>query len=74
MKHESLKTFRRWYGIVVGIIVLAFLIATIVNWGKPSAYLYGCFCVLAGLMLIVTRTLVKQMLPKENKKKFRNHE
>ena len=73
MKYDRLKKFKRWYSVVVLVIVLAFLIATIVNWGKPAAYLYGCFGVLSALMLVVTNTIIKQLLPKEKQSKFRNH-
>ena len=71
MKVEALKTFRRWYNVVVLAIIAAFLIATLNNWGQPSSMLFGCFAVLAGAMLIVTNMVVKQMLPKE-KPQFRN--
>jgi len=73
MQYETLKTFKRWYSIVVMIIIVAFLIAAIANWGKPAAMLYGCFGILGALMLVVTNTLIKQLLPKEKKNKFRNH-
>ncbi|MBQ0057846.1 MAG: hypothetical protein KBT20_09340 [Bacteroidales bacterium] len=72
MNYQTLKTFKRWYTVVVMIIILAFLVATYMNFGKPSAYLYGCFAVLAGLMLVVTNFTVKQLLPKEKHNKFRN--
>ena len=73
MNYDILKKFKRWYSVVVLVIILAFLIAAIANWGKPAAYLYGCFGVLAALMLVVTNTIVKQLLPKEKQNKFRNH-
>ena len=73
MNYGALKTFRRWYTVVVLVIILAFLIAAIVNWGKPAAMLYGCFGVLCAFMLVVTNTIVKQLLPKEKTNKFRNH-
>ena len=71
MKVEALKTFKRWYNVIVMVIILAFLIATLYNWGKPSCFLFGCFAVLAAAMLLVTNIVIKQMLPKE-KKQFRN--
>ncbi len=70
MKVETLKSFKRWYSVVVLAIIVGFLIAAMSNWGKPSSFLFGCFAILAGLMLIVTNLVVKQMLPKE-KPQFR---
>ncbi len=71
MKADTLKSFKRWYNIVVTAIILAFLIATLHNWGEPSSFLFGCFAVLSGAMLIVTNMVIKQLLPKE-KPQFRN--
>ena len=72
MKPQTLRTFKRWYTVVVLVIILALLVAAYMNFGKPASYLFGCFAVLAGLMLIVTNMVVKQMLPKEKQNKFRN--
>jgi lipopolysaccharide export LptBFGC system permease protein LptF len=70
MKAETLKKFKRWYSVVVMALILAFLIAAYVNYGKPASFLFGCFAVLSALMLVVTNMVVKQMLPKE-KPQFR---
>ncbi|MBP5346340.1 MAG: hypothetical protein J6Y99_09005 [Bacteroidales bacterium] len=71
MKVETLKKFKRWYNVVVLALIAAFLIATLHEWGKPSCFLFACFAVLSGAMLIVTNMVVKQLLPKE-KPQFRN--
>ena len=72
MNSQTLKSFKRWYTVVVMLIIVAFLVAAYLNYGKPSAYLYGCFAVLSGLMLVVTNFVVRQLLPKEKHNKFRN--
>jgi len=72
VKIQTLKTLKGWYNVIVMIIIVIMLGAAYMNWGKPACYLFFCFAVLAGLMMIVTNAVFKQILPKEKSNKFRN--
>ena len=71
VKVETLKKFKRWYTIIVLIIILDLLIGGAVQYPKVGCYLFFCLAALAIVMLLVTRSLIAHNIPKD-KPKFRN--